>query len=143
MANETRRFAGARPACVESVLAAGPAGIDTVTLARRHGLTRDAITKALHASGECILRRTSRNTAGVWVHASHAPAPEHAMLKPPAKKRPTSLNGAEPAIMTDRTRRVVVPPVRDFRFTVRVLPADYVSQLDSNECRGWAKVVAK
>lgn len=37
---------------------------------------------------------------------------------------------------------IIGPANLDQRFTVRELPADYQSVLDSSECRGWARAVA-
>ena len=142
MANQTRD--NTKASYAEAVRVAGPEGIDTVTLAARYGVTRSAINTALRGGGECFVRRSSRNAVGVWVHVSYASATEASQAKQYAHKRaPRALCSTAQAIVTDQTRREVVPSEGDFRFTVRALPEGYVSQLDPNECRGWAKAVAK
>lgn len=49
---------------------------------------------------------------------------------------PEKRHSAEPV-------HTVCPSCKDYRFTVLDLPADYKSQLNPNECRAFAKVVAK
>jgi hypothetical protein len=87
--------------------------------------------------------RPNCNTHEPWEHkpkkaAKPAPVPKAAKPKAVAPKVTIDRTPAKPS-----PRATVCPSSLDYRYTVRALPEGYQSNLNPNECRGWAAAVAR
>jgi hypothetical protein len=87
--------------------------------------------------------RPNVNTHEPW---EHKPKRDVKMVPAPKAAKPKSV-APKPAV--DRAparsspRATVCPSKADGRYTVRSLPDGYQSNLNPNECRGWAAAVAR
>lgn len=87
--------------------------------------------------------RPNVNTHEPWEHKPKvvpkaAPAPKAAKPKAVALKVAIDHSPATPS-----PRATVCPASLDYRYSVRALPDGYQSNLNPNECRGWAAAVAR
>jgi len=123
--------------------------IDSGTLHPAAGWRKDGTTWFVvpEAAAEWVAAgrpmRPNCNTHDPWEHkpkkaAKPAPVPKAAKPKAVAPKVTIDRTPAKPS-----PRATVCPSSLDYRYTVRALPDGHQSNLNPNECRGWAAAVAR
>jgi hypothetical protein len=154
MTSEGKRYGRgkAQAAAMDAIRAAGNAGIAYHDLAATVGTSYASVLQAATRLRQLglVVRDGGMmgRTPGILYAAEFAPPPKPARAKRAAliaklqkglNHRPVSMDAGADTIVPATVRVVVGPANRDHRFSVHRLPDGYVSQINPDECREWAR----